>query len=131
MPVWEEITLLPECASVGRAAEAIGVYGLLSNPSSYARLAGALCHLGLLGIAATHHLVVLLGAGPQASCFQGHEHPWGAGVAPLPILMSSHMGHYSPFQLVEGHKLLRKLMGLGRVWIGAAILGGRPFLLGE
>ena len=52
-------------------------------------------------------------------------------MAPLPILMSSHMGHYSPFQLVEGHKLLRKLMGLGRVWIGAAILGGRPFLLGE
>lgn len=33
---------MPECPSVGSTAEASGVYGLLSDPSSYARLA-ALC----------------------------------------------------------------------------------------
>lgn len=54
-----------------------------------------------------------------------------AGVAPPLILASSHMGHDSPFQLVARHELLRELMGLGRVWTGAAIPGRCPFLLGE
>lgn len=55
---------------MGRAAVAINVYGLLSDHSSYTQLAGALCHLGLFAVLATHHLVVLLGAVPQASCFR-------------------------------------------------------------
>lgn len=69
VPDWEESALLAECASVGRAAVAINVYGLLSDHSSHTGLAGALCHLGLFGIPATHHFVVLPGAIPPASCF--------------------------------------------------------------
>lgn len=96
---------------MGKAAVAINVYGLLSDHSSYTRLAGALCHLGLLGIPATHHLVVLLGAIPQASCFQGTGtleagvvRPTHLSVQPHGTLQPISTAHFnSPFQQVERH----------------------------
>lgn len=57
-------------------AVGIDVYGLVNDRCCFTRLAGAMCHLPLLGVPATHHSVVLLGAVPEASCWQTLAAAW-------------------------------------------------------
>lgn len=129
MPDWEESALLPGCTSVGRAAVAINVYGLLSDHSSYTQLAGALCHLGLFAILATHHLVVLLGAVPQASCFQGTGTLGGRCDTPTHLSVQPH-GTLQPISTGGETLVSEKADGPGKGVPQGSHPGQRPFLVG-